>query len=286
MAAPYQDLADEKVTRVLQEMRRAREKVLALLATRSTPSGGSASEYDVHVAAQLRGTLDREIQILEDAMLSRSREAAQAAAKVSVADYTRDISRFGVAPVGVDARTVAFASDVAGAKIQKVAADVRLKVRSAVTFSLAGGLTRGELFDAVSDAVAGLRTEAGVERIIRTEIATSYEQSQVAADVQVLAGGANLVKRWRALEDGRTRDDHAAIDGQERELDAFFNVGLGATFLTPPGGPGFPANAPHDPTLPPEQTIECRCFLERIPRAAAVQPYIQREPRGPVPARG
>jgi SPP1 gp7 family putative phage head morphogenesis protein len=86
--------------------------------------------------------------------------------------------------------------------------------------------------------------------IARTETHTAANfGSQAAAE----ATGLVLMKEWAAAEDDRTREDHAAADGQVVPMNGSFTVG------------GVELQFPGDPSGPPEQVINCRCvqlFIE------------------------
>ena len=56
------------------------------------------------------------------------------------------------------------------------------------------------------------------------------------------------VKQWVTTRDGRERDTHAAMDGQARLIDDYFDSPSGAQLLYP-----------HDDRAPPGETIRCRC---------------------------
>lgn len=58
-----------------------------------------------------------------------------------------------------------------------------------------------------------------------------------------------LERVWIATDDSRTRPTHALADGQRVPLGQPFIVG------------GFPAMFPGDPSLPPEESANCRCTL-------------------------
>jgi hypothetical protein len=59
--------------------------------------------------------------------------------------------------------------------------------------------------------------------------------------------GGEWEHAWLATEDTRTRETHRAADLQRVPLSEPFDVG------------GFAAHFPHDPTLPPQELINCRC---------------------------
>ncbi len=84
----------------------------------------------------------------------------------------------------------------------------------------------------------------------RTKTITRTEghriQQTSAADAQFAAKkkGADVVKQWDASLDARTRDSHASIDGEIREIDDKFSNGL---------------RFPGDPNGPAAEVINCRC---------------------------
>jgi len=84
----------------------------------------------------------------------------------------------------------------------------------------------------------------------RTKTITRTEghriQQTSAADAQFAAKkkGADVVKQWDASLDARTRDSHAAIDGEIQEIDEKFSNGL---------------RFPGDPNGPAAEVVNCRC---------------------------
>lgn len=69
---------------------------------------------------------------------------------------------------------------------------------------------------------------------------TSSHDAQYAAK----AKGADIVKQWDAVLDGRTRDSHRRVDGEIRELEEKFSNGL---------------MFPGDPSGSAAEVINCRC---------------------------
>lgn len=69
---------------------------------------------------------------------------------------------------------------------------------------------------------------------------TSSRDAQHAAKGK----GADIVKQWDAVLDGRTRDSHRRVDGEIRELDEKFSNGL---------------MFPGDPSGSAAEVINCRC---------------------------
>lgn len=87
--------------------------------------------------------------------------------------------------------------------------------------------------------------ETRANRIARTE---STALHGFGAD-GVLAAEGWTHKKWVATLDKRTRDSHAAADGQVVPVDGQFSVGLSALQF------------PGDPSGPAEEVINCRCTI-------------------------
>ena len=61
--------------------------------------------------------------------------------------------------------------------------------------------------------------------IVRTEAHRIQQASQEDVRQAAKAKGADVVKQWDATLDGKTRDSHAQLDGQIREVDEPFTIG-------------------------------------------------------------
>lgn len=95
------------------------------------------------------------------------------------------------------------------------------------------------------------------ENIARTETLRAVSQARQEALEQTLeqAGveAEAVRRRWVATKDARTRDSHAAMDGQE--------VGMDEPFITPSG---VPIMWPGDPNAPASESINCRCTVQTL----------------------
>lgn len=90
-------------------------------------------------------------------------------------------------------------------------------------------------------------------RITRTE--GGRIQNKAAMDTMVKAKemGADVVKRWSAALDARTRDSHARIDGEVKEIEEKFSNGL---------------MYPKDPSGSASEVVNCRCKVQERARWA------------------
>lgn len=86
--------------------------------------------------------------------------------------------------------------------------------------------------------------------IARTETVGANNQGSLATwGALADATGQTATKTWLATSDGRTREDHAAVDGTSVGISDVFDVG------------GTTMNGPGDPDAGPEQVCNCRCTL-------------------------
>ena len=83
-------------------------------------------------------------------------------------------------------------------------------------------------------------------RIARTEGHRIQCQAGDDACINAKARGADIVRQWESTLDGRTRDSHARVDGEIREVGEKFSNGL---------------MFPGDPSGAAAEVIHCRCAL-------------------------
>jgi hypothetical protein len=124
-----------------------------------------------------------------------------------------------------------------------------------LTTAIAAGepLSAGRIATMV-DSYASRYLAMRAETIARTEttrvlnMARQETTMQVVDDVGIPAD--EVVRTWAATNDKRTRDTHAAMDGQERGLNEPFDSPSGAQLMYP-----------GDPDAPAEEVINCRCAV-------------------------
>lgn len=119
----------------------------------------------------------------------------------------------------------------------------RVRVRNVI----ARGVAAGDPMDKIIEGVERwIKDPARAKRIAETE---AHAIRWAASDYAARVDPRPMWKTWVAQGDDRTRDSHAAANGQ-RVLDfEYFNVGGAA--LAYPGDPGGPA----------EEVVNCRCEL-------------------------
>lgn len=131
------------------------------------------------------------------------------------------------------------------------------KLKKTISAEITRGIAAGYSYGEMAQGIA-LMTKAPLSRartIVRTEAGRVQEQANFDAANKAKAAGADVVKQWSAVLDGKTRDTHRELDHQIREMDKPFETH------------GKKAMYPHDFGDPAED-CNCRCTLLTRARAA------------------
>lgn len=120
------------------------------------------------------------------------------------------------------------------------------KLKKTITQEISRGIASGLPY---SDIARNINNVSGsglsnAKRIARTEGHRIQQTSSRDAQYAAKKKGCDVVKQWDASLDGRTRDSHARVDGEIRELDEKFSNGL---------------MFPGDPSGSAAEVINCRC---------------------------
>ena len=120
------------------------------------------------------------------------------------------------------------------------------KLKKTITQEISRGIASGLPY---SDIARNINNVSGsglsnAKRIARTEGHRIQQTSSRDAQYAAKKKGADVLKQWDAALDGRTRDSHARVDGEIRELDEEFSNGL---------------MFPGDPSGSAAEVINCRC---------------------------
>ena len=129
--------------------------------------------------------------------------------------------------------------------------------KKTIAAEITRGIASGMLY---SDMMRNIKNAGGVplsraRTIVRTEAGRVQEQATFDAAKGAKAKGADVVKQWSAVLDGKTRDSHRRLDGQIREINEPFTLGKRK------------AMHPHDFGVASED-INCRCTMLTRARAA------------------
>jgi len=127
-----------------------------------------------------------------------------------------------------------------------------LRARRAIRMAINDGLAQGKsYYDMMRDIREALnKTNYEAMRIIRTEGQSAINAGTADAYDRALDEGVEAKVKWSATLDGRTRDQHAAMDGQARDEDGMFHFPNGEI-----------APYPCWEGLSAENRINCRCAM-------------------------
>lgn len=144
-------------------------------------------------------------------------------------------------------RAVQLDSKISQGLYSRLGEDVSL-LKKKITAQVSRGISTGMSFEQVAKQLAGY-TNIGYNnaiRIARTEGHRIQVQSGMDACYKAKDMGADVVKQWDSTLDSSTRESHAKVDGEIRELDKEFSNGL---------------MFPGDPSGGAAEVINCRCAL-------------------------
>lgn len=132
-------------------------------------------------------------------------------------------------------------------------------ITAQVSRGIATGMSYSQIARNLSGKMTGLYGNPGgslayAQRIARTEGHRIQCQSAMDCCYKAREKGADVVKQWDSTLDARTRDSHAKVDGEIKELDEKFSNGL---------------MMPGDPNGKAAEVINCRCALLERARWAA-----------------
>lgn len=122
--------------------------------------------------------------------------------------------------------------------------DLQKKIAGEISRGIATGMMYSEISRNVSNYARIPKNNA--MRIVRTEAHRIQCKATMDACDKAKSKGADVVKQWDASMDKRTRDSHASLDGEIRELEKKFSNGL---------------MYPGDPSGSASEVINCRCAL-------------------------
>ena len=122
--------------------------------------------------------------------------------------------------------------------------NLKKTITDVLTRGIASNMTYADMTQQIMVTTGSPKRRA--KNIVRTEAHRIQQASQDDARQAAKAKGGDVVKQWDATLDGETRDSHAQLDGQIREVDEPFTIGTKKAMY--PGAFGDPA-----------EDCNCRC---------------------------
>lgn len=144
-------------------------------------------------------------------------------------------------------RAVQLDSKISHGLYTRLGEDISL-LKKRITAEVSRAISSGMTFHQMAQQLASKTTigYTNAVRIARTEGHRIQCQAGMDACYKAKDMGADVVKQWDSTLDGKTRDSHAQIDGEIKELDEKFSNGL---------------MFPGDPNGIAAEVINCRCAL-------------------------
>ena len=138
-----------------------------------------------------------------------------------------------------------------------------------ISGEISRGLSSGQMYQEITRNIASWARipKNNAVRIARTEAHRIQTKASMNACNKAKEKGADVVKQWDASLDSKTRDSHAKVDGEIRELDEKFSNGL---------------MYPGDPSGRAEEVINCRCALLQRARWALGNDYTKWSEDAPI----
>ena len=130
-------------------------------------------------------------------------------------------------------------------------ASLKKHIASSVSRGISSGMTFNQIAQQIKFKMTGTYNNAGgslsyAKRIARTEGHRIQCQAGMDACHKAKDMGADVVKQWDSTLDAKTRDSHAQVDGEIKEIDEKFSNGL---------------MFPGDPSGGAAEVVNCRCAL-------------------------
>lgn len=178
---------------------------------------------------------------------------------------------------GLSAPLVAVSMRFSADLIQNIADTLRKDINGLIL----RGVTSGQSSSVIIGRIAEKLTAAGAntyrnraEAIFQTESMRVFSMAGDAQAQQVVQDGADVLKVWRWS--GKARVNHAAIDGQVREVEADFNIPIdpGQTRVEPnitDYRGGEKARFPRWPGLSAANSIRCGCTFLLVSREVGMR---------------
>lgn len=133
---------------------------------------------------------------------------------------------------------------LAAMKVVDINLTTKKRIAAAIVAGRADGLSSVAIASRIRKQIAPIDSAYRAQRIARTETHTASVGGMNAAMEQTKL---TYTREWGAANDARTRDDHAAADGQIADKDGYYTVG------------GEKLKFPGDPEGSPGNIINCRC---------------------------
>lgn len=239
------------------------QKMLALLRDAQREIAGrlmAGSDWQVYALRELTRSIERSVGDLERALVDLSVNSVLNAYELggqAAMDPMRALG-YQVQFYRPSQSQVNILTDFSADLIKGATAETVAKINVAIRAGVLGGRSQGEVMDAIGKILGmkgGRMLSSGysvrAERIFRTETMRVFNLASQAQSEAMKGMIPELLKRWVATGDSRTRADH--LQAHQRYSDN--PIPVDEPFIV--GGEEL--MYPLDPAGSPENTINCRC---------------------------
>ncbi len=249
-----QALADIKKT-----IKELKQSISQLKETGAKQSLINSKIYQLEYQELLKTQINASLNLLSQKNITNVTEFLQEMYKDSYLGNVFNLQAFYeipiYAPINAKQLVKAIMTDTAGLKFsERLYADID-SLKSHVIAEISRGIAQGNSYMEIARNISKLAEISfnNAYRIARTEGGRISTQAQLDNIQESINEGADLLKRWDATLDTRTRQTHLELDGQTIEYNEYFKSSVGEVF------------APHQFGIA-EQDINCRCRLSSVPR--------------------
>lgn len=252
-------MTDSTVRRIRKLLTQMQRDLTARIPAATAKVQGGGSSFDLARTTALLRDIDELSADLRARMTATQSEGLQGQweqGRRMIDEPLQIVAGSEILPaVGLSRSTLATAQAFSADLITDITGALRRRINAEIQQGLVGMKTPYEVMQAIGDQLPNASVfqtiELRAETIVRTEMGRAYSLAGQARlqEAQLVVPG--LKKQWRWS--GRSRANHAAIDGQLRDVDLPFDV--------PPGRyvEGAQMMYPKDPAAPAGQTINCGC---------------------------
>ena len=144
------------------------------------------------------------------------------------------------------------------------------QITASVTSSILQGKSIKHMADDLQKRITTMSRDSAI-RTARTAVTGAQNAGRMDSYAAAEKMGIKLKKCWLATLDGRTRHEHAVLDGQSVDADKPFKVD------------GYKIMFPGDPSAPPHLTYNCRCTLIAEVDRVDTSDTMRRDRNGAIP---
>ena len=220
-----------------------------------------AQIYQQNFQKQIKAQLDTIVEKLNDNQYDTIQEYLDDCYVTGFVGTAFDLHGHGIPLVlPIDQKAMVDAVTLSPKLSAKLYGSYMEQMKTNVAAEISRGIAMADSFEHIARNISNRTNQSfnKTMRIVRTEGHGVQIRAAVNMQERAKKAGADVLKQWDATLDARTRDSHARLDGEIRELDERFSNGM---------------KHPSDPAGGASEVINCRCALLQRARWALGNDY-------------